>query len=112
MIQKIMIKGGQFVEIGYAPNPFGGEAAVDSDLKQACPYCSEVNCYADCDGSEEPLNRLESQNEMEDRRCFNSAIDGIESFIMAIYARGVVLPDDVLREALQTVCDALDNQFS
>ena len=99
---------GLFFKIGYA----SGEAAVDSDLKQLCPYCDTAECYADCDGSKGDIDGLESQEDMENRIRYNSAIDGIESFLMAIYARGVVLPDDVLREALQTVSDALDNQFS
>jgi len=48
-------------------------ASISSTLKDACPYCGRIECYAECDGSEGDIDGLESQEDMDQRRSVTMA---------------------------------------
>lgn len=59
------------------------------NLKGTCPYCNNSECYGNCDGSAGDIDNLETEEDMYDRKMFNSVIDGLESLVMAHYNCGI-----------------------
>jgi hypothetical protein len=102
----IMLESGQ----GVVLKADEGGAAIQSDLKNACPYCSRTDCYADCDGSAGDIDGLESEDDMEDRRRFNLMVDGIEAFLMQLHAfDALVASDDRVKEMIQHTLEEMSN---
>lgn len=86
-----------------------GNSITSAGLKQVCPYCSQETCYADCDGAAGDIDGLESEEQMEMRRLYNFAVDGLESYLLALSMAGVDVSTDAFKEALQTTLDAIAN---
>ena len=84
-----------------------GSGELKSNLKMKCPYCDMQDCYGDCKvsqwylmdpetqqlhSSESPIDifpdKLESVENIEARKTFNSSIDGMESFLLSLVCHG------------------------
>lgn len=71
-----------------------------------------VNCYANCDGSQSDIDGLESEEQMNERKAANSAIDGIESLVLALITKKVCDPlSESFKKAITTSLDAIGNNF-
>lgn len=89
-----------------------GHGVRSEDLKEACPYCGQVDCYADCDGAQGDIDGLESEEQMNERRAANSAIDGVESLVLALVEGKVCDPLSAkFKEAIATALDAIGNNM-
>ena len=78
-------------------------------LKEVCPYCSQPDCYGDCDGSAGDIDYLESEEQMNERHIANARVDGMESLILALVSEGYEPLDVKFQNAILTTCDALAN---
>ncbi len=83
-----------------------GSGDIISNLKDRCPYCGEVDCYISCSIHNE---EFEDEDEMLSRRDYNSAIDGIESLVLAQAVAGIDVEDEKYLTALHTAIDACGN---
>ena len=92
---------------------FPKEGSVYSEsIKEDCPYCADPDCYANCDGSAGDVDGLESEEQMYDRKVINTAIDTVESLLLALSEAGVinlVKDNEKIVEAVQITLDALVN---
>jgi hypothetical protein len=86
-----------------------GRCITSEGLKEDCPYCGHVDCYADCDGSAGDIDELESEEQMVERRVANARVDGLESLILALSCEGYDITDDRFKRAVITACDAFAN---
>ena len=80
-------------------------------MKETCPYCGQINCYGDCDGSQGDVDGLEDENGMNDRRTFNAIIDGIHSLVLAHVSAGIDVTSEQYQEGLETAFDAIQNNY-
>jgi hypothetical protein len=78
-------------------------------LKEECPYCGQVDCYADCDGSAGDIDGLESEEQMIERRVANARADGLEALVLALVCKGYDPTDEKFKGAVTTACDAIAN---
>lgn len=78
-------------------------------LKEECPYCGQVDCYADCDGSAGDIDGLESEEQMIELRVSNARIEGMESLVLALVCEGFDPTDEKFKNAVITACDAIAN---
>ena len=92
------------------------DGSISSNLKDTCPCCGRANCYADCDGSqmsEEDAEAAgfgyEDEDDIESRRDFNSAIDGIEALTLAMACAGVNMDDPRIPSAIFTAVEGAAN---
>jgi hypothetical protein len=86
-----------------------GGGTVSSTAKDVCPYCSVVDCYADCDGSAGDIDGLESEEETIGREHYNCAIDGIEALILAMACAGIEIDTPAMIEAIETAVEGAAN---
>jgi hypothetical protein len=92
-----------------------GNANLVSSLERlVCPSCNHANCCNDCDGAQgADENNEETEDDAIDRQRYNAAVDGIESFLLALVSRGIADSDiPKISEALQTALDALEHEFA
>jgi hypothetical protein len=103
-------------------DPVSKNGTIESNLKEACPFCKETNCYHDCDMSVATMTEdtdearqhnemTESEDEVEERLNFNKAIDVLESFILALACAGVDVECENFLEGVNTTLDALTNNL-
>ena len=76
-----------------------GDVNVFSDAKEGCPNCFRADCYYDCDQSQGD-DSLETDEEVESRKEFNTAIAGIESLVRALVREGLDFTDQRWLDAL------------
>jgi hypothetical protein len=99
-----------------------GGANIDaSGLKDDCPHCGNAYCYQSCDAWETAFDAQETtfdaQETYEDcdaaasRRAYNNAMDGIESFLLALAAAGVNVTGAQWETALTTATEACANNL-
>ncbi len=97
---------GEQGHIGIAITKHG--ATVDSDLKDKCPYCGLRDCYFNCDQSTYD-DELETQEEMIDRKMFNTAIDVVESMVLAHAIAGIDVEAPSYKDGIEQVIKAFVN---
>lgn len=109
MKQTINLSGEQVLIIETDGNGCGNMTAIG--LREACPDCGEVDCERDCD---EQAERQDSEAEdiKNARIMYNAAINGVESFILALACEGVKVDGPEFHRALQTVLDKFGNHYS
>lgn len=89
-----------------------GNSVRSEDLKEGCPCCGRPDCYAnpDCEGAEN--GDFEDQEQMNERKAANSAIDGVESLVLALVVEKVCDPlSESFKKAITTSLDAIGNNF-
>jgi len=95
---------------------FGG-GSISTNLKSVCPYCDDKNCDMDCpDYGEHCSDRdMDKQREKEEEgvefRLFNSAIDGVESFILSQACVGMDVESDRYIASLTACLDGIGNNY-
>jgi hypothetical protein len=104
-VQEFMLDNGLWIRI--QSDLFG--ASVRTDLKDVCPYCSCTGCYADCDGSKGDIDGLESEEDMESRRIYNTMVDGVEALLLSLAGEGHIVPDEILKKALENTFQGIGN---
>lgn len=98
---------GIVVELG-DPDPnrvgfyLGG--VITSDLKEPCTHCGHTECRYDCDGSQ---GADEEHEDDDNRHNYNTAIDALESMILACACAGIAIDSLRFREAVETTVAAL-----
>lgn len=89
-------------------NPGGGQLV--SDLKDVCPVCNEVDCYFSCDLSQADKPDIpestESEEDVDNRKKYNAAMDGIESLILAHAVAGLDIESLAYIEGIETAVQA------
>lgn len=92
-----------------------GGASINTDIdRMVCPSCGCADCVFSCDGSQgADENNGEDEEDVADRVGYNGALDGLESFLMALVASGVInqSEDPRVNEAIQTTLDAFENHI-
>ena len=66
-----------------------GVASISSDCKEECPNCGMIDCISDCPNSDDTRDYDAISREM-----YNSAIDGIESLLLAMAVEGVLTKEN------------------
>ena len=87
-----------------------GEGAVNltsTDIKLECPYCGFTDCHFSCDQSKYD-DEQENEAQTNARIEYNTAVDGVEAFLVALSAVGICM-DTKLIAALDTALEAIDN---
>ena len=79
--------------------------AIMTDLKEPCPYCNQIDCYSDCEESIIDAEGLEGPEDLDSRHSFNSAMNGVESMILAHAVAGINV---TTREYLDGVATAVE----
>lgn len=84
-------------------------------FKATCPECGQVDCEGSC---EEILSSGQSteqiaamQQEGLQRSFYNTAIDGMESLVLALACEGFEVISPKFMSAIQTTVDAIGNHF-
>ena len=80
-----------------------GGNLIHSKLKDECPACKNPNCYAHCEES------TETDDEWLNRHRWNTAMDALESMILAHAIAGIDVESPAYIEGIETTCDALSN---
>lgn len=80
-------------------------------MKETCPYCSQIDCYGDCDDSASDVDGQEDRNGREDRRTFNAIIDGLHSLVLAHVSAGIDVTSEQYQEGIETALDAIQNNY-
>jgi hypothetical protein len=93
----------------------GGKLTSDG-LKACCPTCEKPDCYFIlCQGGHlfdlHTDDETESRDDIEARRIFNAAVDGVESLILAAACQGIDVETEAFRNAVQTALDAVGNSY-
>ena len=73
-----------------------GNGYLSGTLKETCPDCDSESCKDDCN---DPFTD------------YNSAMDGIESFLLAMACQGVKLDNKRIIRALQDTLEACANNL-
>ena len=87
---------------------------ISSDLKKPCPYCEQSDCHYSCDESQAGGfngKELETDDEYNTRRQYNTAIDAIESIILAHAVAGLDVEASEYLEGLNSALDKIANEF-
>ena len=84
----------------------GGGSMTAIGLLEACHYCGSVDCERSC---ESQVGGLEPEEEA--RLLFNSAVHGVESFLLALACEGIRVDGPEYHRALQTVLDKLGQRY-
>ena len=87
-----------------------GGGSIVSGLHEECPYCGIVDYYFNCDQSTYD-DTLETKEDTEGRRDYNSAIDGIESMILGHAVAGIDITTPEYKEGIETAVQAVSNNF-
>lgn len=96
------------------PSKWGG-GSITSDMKEICKYCEDINCEMDCPEYKEYASdrdtdivaeRLEERTEFQKGK---SAINIIESMILAHAIAGIDIEAPGYVEGIETALDALGN---
>lgn len=94
----------------------GMSGSITSSLKEVCPVCNQADCYASCDLSQADESDIpestESEEDIDNRKQFNAAMDGIESTILGHAIAGYVIDDPAYVEGIETAWTACGNNFS
>lgn len=98
---KIVQLGDIQIEIDGDPNLNGGSILKGLE-RDGCPFCDEPWCDGHCNAE---------LSEGTARLIFNGAMDGIESFVLALACEGVDIETPEFRDALKTACDACANNI-
>jgi len=77
-------------------------------IAENCPYCGQRDCYNNCDESQYN-NELETESEVESRRDYNKAIDGVESLLLAMTEEDIDIRTEAVKKAIVTALDAIAN---
>ena len=87
---------------------FADGGVIHSNLKELCPICG-ADCYGGCESlsSEE----VEAPEDMEARRMFNTAMDAVESVILAHSCSGVDVESKEYIDGLKTAIEAISNNI-
>jgi hypothetical protein len=78
---------------------------ISSDLHERCPVCQEIECGGSC-----PQPRSEPE-ETRFRERFNSAIDGLESLVLAHACAGIRVESPDYIKGIETAVDAIKNSL-
>lgn len=93
-----------------------GGGSITSLLKDCCPVCNQVDCYFDCDlsqaGPPEIPESTESEKDVENRKQYNAAMDGIEAMILAHAIAGIDIESSAYLNGIETALTACGNNFS
>lgn len=88
---------------------------VHSTLKQSCPYCGQWNCYHNCAKSSEAWDNsseeLETEDEYDSRYRYNTAIDAVESLVLAHACAGINVDSKEYKEGLKSAIEAMANNL-
>lgn len=89
---------------------------ITSSLKEVCPVCNESECYFSCDlsqgGPPEIPESTESEEDVDNRKRYNAAIDGIESLILAHACEGIDIENSDYQIGIDTAIQACGQNFS
>jgi hypothetical protein len=85
----------------------GNTDLKSSNVKKACPYCNQIECYANCDQSTYD-DSLEDEDEMNSRMNFNQCVDGVESLLLAMVSNGVQI-DSKVELAVNDALEGIEN---
>jgi len=90
-----------------------GGSICSNGIKEVCPFCGRQDCYAACDDILElpTTDRDEACLSADARIPFNSAIDGMESLILAAACEGVDIGSAAFLKAIETTLDSIGNNF-
>lgn len=83
-----------------------GGGSIVSDLKEKCPCCGQVDCYAHCEDS------TESDEEWDGRKRFNDMMDALESMVLAHAIAGIDVTTPAYLEGLETALDGCAHETS
>lgn len=81
---------------------------VKETSKRLCPYCQNPLCYQECDDSQAPdlEECLETQDEMDDRRRYNTSIRFMISAIQNHAFEGIDIESDAYQKGwLSALCN-------
>ena len=79
---------------------------ITSNMKEKCPGCGDPNCYYDaCNESDE------FEDDARTRHLFNTAIDALESMILAHFGAGINVGSEEYVAGITTAYDALCNNI-
>jgi len=79
-------------------------------LKDTCPYCGQADCYFDCDQSTWD-DEQETRDGADNRKTFNTVMDGIEALLLALACEGVDVGTAQFEVAIQTAIQATANNI-
>lgn len=95
----------------------GGGSMSSLIPRETCPYCGQEDCLYSCDESQAGgFNSEKDEDEDEEetlrnRIAGNAEADAVESFVLALVMayerRGMIIPKDVIEEAITTTFDAI-----
>lgn len=95
-----------------------GGGSIESDLKEACPFCSSNDCYFNCDYSQadwedddDESEIAEDEDEVDARRHWNQFIDGIEALVLAHAVAGVDVTSPAYEQGLEAALEAAGNNI-
>lgn len=109
----ITLKHGPNLSIVVTTDQKGGGSICSNGIKEVCPFCGRQDCYAACDDIQElpTTDRDEACLDADARIPFNSAIDGMESLILAAACEGVDIGSSAFLKAIETTIEAIGNNF-
>lgn len=91
---------------------------IESFIKrETCDHCGKPDCCYTCDGSVADLQSIQSarlgdpEDKVAARLQANGAIDGIESLTLALAAAGFGVESPAFEEAVETVLDAVGENY-
>jgi hypothetical protein len=89
-----------------------GGGWITSKMKEACPYCGENGCYSSCDESQYASDvNEESEDNVENRKSFNTSIDALESLILAHACAGIDVEAYGYVEGIRTALQAISKEY-
>ena len=87
-----------------------GGGTISGTQKDCCNYCGQSDCYFSCDESQYSEDEHnESQDEMIMRMQYNSAIDGLESLLLAMACQNTPVDTPEMIIAIETALQAIDS---
>jgi RNA polymerase subunit RPABC4/transcription elongation factor Spt4 len=93
-----------------------GSAAISSDLKELCPHCQDSECYFTCEKSQvipdcqfSEIAKEEEDEKVQSRHVWNSAMDAIESLILAHACAGINVCGKGYIKGIEQAIEGLSN---
>lgn len=87
-----------------------GNTITSTGIKEPCPNCGAEDCDNDCEPQQNETNPDQVAENIK-RRMANAAINGIESFLLALDQSGVDVTSKQAKEALETSLDGIGNEY-
>lgn len=85
---------------------FRNGGTIKSNLKENCPICG-AECYGACESISS--GEVEAPEDLDSRRMFNTAMDAVESVVLAHACAGLDVQSKEYVEGLKTAIEAISN---